>query len=98
MTHSVTLVVVYASSGDTPFASVALDVRAGAHSFDTDSPRTYTRVLQSETLDDATHALLLFLITCQLIQNRGRPLFDDTHVVIFMMNEPRQIVGIEFTD
>ena len=92
MAHSVTLAEVYVWPGDIPFASVALDVRAGTPPGDADWTREGappgvsevddglwhddTYVLMSETLGDATHALLVFMLMRHLLQQRDH-LFDD---------------------
>lgn len=89
--HSVTLVSVYTHDPSLvhtrgpslviPFASIALDVRAGAPPGVDDWPdnseyggqwRDESNVLASETLGDATHAQLVFMLARHLLQRESQ--------------------------
>ena len=81
--HSVTLVSVYTYGPSLviPFASIALDVRAGAPPGNDDWPdnseyggqwRDDSYVLASETLGDATHAQLVFMLAHHLLQRASQ--------------------------
>ena len=101
MTHRVTLVSLYThapfASFGFPFASIALDVRAGAPPSADDWPdnnksagyqqwRDDSDVLASETLGDATHAQLVFMLACYLLQRES--LFEVANEVVIECGWP----------